>query len=202
MRILTIAMSGLLISAGIAQARDVELHPAIAEVLSDAEFQQKVGDTVAFYFGDQPTPAIARTFGDYVTNKKTNSFGKPDVVACRWAMLSALLQLRERAAELGADGVINVTSYYKKATAPSRTEYECHAGNVVAGVALKGTFVKFGNGPAAVTPAATTGAKASSTPASTGDAAARLKQLDDLKKRGLITQREYEQRRKTIIEGL
>ena len=184
----------LMLIASTAEARDVEHHLAIADAMADAEFQQKVGNTVGFYFGDQATPAIGRTFGDYVTNKKTNSFGKPDEVACRWAMLSALLQFRERAAQLGADGVVNIVSYYKKDTAASRTEYECHAGNVVAGVALKGTFVKFG-APAPSTVAAPSVSAG-------GDAAGRLRQLDQLKKQGLINQDEYNRRRKAIVDGL
>ena len=125
-----------------AQARDTEYHLPIAEAMKDAELKRHLGNDVAYYFGGQPTPPVGKTFGEFVTNKKTNAFGKPDIVACRWAMLSALLQLRERAKQLGADAVVNIVSYYKKDTNSSTTEYVCHAGAVIAGVALKGTFVK------------------------------------------------------------
>lgn len=57
-------------------------------------------------------------------------------------MLSALLELRERAKKLGGNAVTNIVSYYKKDTSSSETEYDCHAGNIIAGVALKGTVVK------------------------------------------------------------
>ena len=134
-----------------AQARDTEYNLPIAEAMQDAEVRKNLGSDVAFYFSGQPKPAVAKTFGEFVTNKKTNSVGRPDIVACRWAMLSALLQLRERAKELGADAVVDIVSYYKKNTKASTTDYECHAGAVIAGVALKGTFVKVGGASAAPT---------------------------------------------------
>ncbi len=110
--------------------------------MQDAELRKNLGRDIAYYFGGQPTPPVNKSFGDFVTNKKSNSFGRPDIEACRWAMLSALLQLQERARQLGADAVVDIVSYYKKNTKPSTTEYVCHAGAFVAGVALKGTFVK------------------------------------------------------------
>jgi uncharacterized protein YbjQ (UPF0145 family) len=125
-----------------AHARDTEYNLKIDEVLTNPEYKQKLGNDVAFYFGTQQAPNNVQSFGEFVTNKKTNSFGKPDEEACRWAMLSALLQLRESAEKLGGNAVVNIVSYYKKKTAVSETEYECHAGGIVAGVALKGTIVK------------------------------------------------------------
>jgi hypothetical protein len=125
-----------------AQARDTEYNLPIADAMQDAELKRHLGNDVAYYFGGESKPPIAKTFGEFVTNKKTNAFGKPDIVACRWAMLSALLQLRERAKQLGADAVVDIVSYYKKDATSSTTTYVCHAGAVIAGVALKGTFVK------------------------------------------------------------
>lgn len=128
-----------------AQARDTKLHPQIAAVLSDPDFKQKLGGDIAFYFANQPAP-VGKTLGEYVTNRKTNSFGRPDEEACRWAMLSALIELRDRAKSLGGNAVINIVSYYKKNTYASPTDYECHAGDFVAGVALKGTVAVVGSG--------------------------------------------------------
>lgn len=125
-----------------AAARDTEYKLSVADAIQDAEVRKNLGNDVAYYFSGQPNPPVAKSFGEFVTNKKTNAFGKPDLVACRWAMLSALLQLRDRAKQLGADAVIDIVSYYKKETFASPSEYVCHAGAVVAGVALKGTFVK------------------------------------------------------------
>src|ERR1700749_2946748 len=96
------------------QARDTEYNLPVADAIQDAELRKNLGTEVGFYFSGQTNPPVAKSFGEYVTNKKTNSFGKPDLVVCRWAMLSALLQLRDRAKQLGADAVINIVSYYKK----------------------------------------------------------------------------------------
>lgn len=143
MRILLLAATMLAVTLGSAQARDTEHRLPIAEAMADAEARKNLGNDITFYFGTQPHPAVAKTFGEYTTNKKTNAFNKTDEVACRWAMLSALIQLRDRARQLGANGVVNIVSYYKKNIQSSATEYVCHAGNVVAGVALKGKFVSF-----------------------------------------------------------
>ena len=129
-----------------AQARDVEHSLSIAEFMADAEVRSRLGNDVTFYFSGQATPPAVKSFGDVVTNRKTNSFGKPDASACRWAMLSALIHLRDRAKEVGGNAVVNIVSYYKKDTQGSSTNYICHAGNIVAGVALKGTVAVVGTG--------------------------------------------------------
>jgi uncharacterized protein YbjQ (UPF0145 family) len=124
------------------QARDTEYKLKIEEVLQRDDYSAKIGNEIRFYFSGQKPPAVAASLGEFVTNRKTNSVGKPDEDACRWAMLSALVSLRDLAKEIGGDAVIDVVSYYKKKTFASGSEYECHAGNIVAGVALKGTIVK------------------------------------------------------------
>ena len=77
-----------------------------------------------------------------VTNKKTNAANKSDEKACQWAFLSAVKQLQEKAQSSGATKVGNIMNYYKKNPYTSETQYECHAGNLIAGVALKGDIVK------------------------------------------------------------
>ena len=131
--------------ASAVQARDTEYKLRIDEVLQDPEFKDRLGGDVDFYFGDQRAPKVGKTFGEFVSNRKTNSFGKPDEQACRWAMLSALLSLRDRAEEMGGNAVTKIVSYYKKNTQASSTDYVCHAGNIVAGVALKGTVAVVGS---------------------------------------------------------
>jgi len=123
-------------------ARDTTLHLPIQDVLNSPDFQQKVGNGVKFYFGNQRAPKASKSFGEFVTNKKTNGFSKNDVDACRWAMLSALIQFKERAESEGANAVVDIVSYYKKDVFSSPTEFECHAGAFVTGVALKGHFIK------------------------------------------------------------
>jgi uncharacterized protein YbjQ (UPF0145 family) len=123
-------------------ARNTEYHLSIADVQHHPDYAAKVGDDVAFYFGAQRTPPIRQNFGEFVSNKKSNSFGKSDEAACAWAMLSALKEFRDRATSLGGNAVVGVISYYQKQAQSSETEYDCHAGGFVAGVALKGTVVK------------------------------------------------------------
>jgi uncharacterized protein YbjQ (UPF0145 family) len=133
---------GVLLTAPAVEARDTIYKLKIDEVLQNAEFKAKLGNDVRFYFGDKKMPGVQQNFGEIVTNKKTNSVGKPDEEACRWALLSALLALRERARKEGGNAVINIVSYYKKDAFSSATEYECHAGNIIVGVALKATIAK------------------------------------------------------------
>jgi uncharacterized protein YbjQ (UPF0145 family) len=128
-----------------ALARNTEYHLKIEDVLRNPAYQEKLGKGVAFFFGAEKTPAIQENFGEFVTNKKTNSFGKPDEDACQWAMLSALLELRERALKMGGNAVVDIVSYYKKDVFESDSDYECHAGGLLAGVALKGNVVKLRN---------------------------------------------------------
>jgi len=137
-------ISGLMAVGSTAEARDTEYKLKIAEVLQNPEFKSKLGNDVAFYFGAGQGPKHAESRGEFVANRKTNSVGRSDEEVCRWAMLSALLSLRDRALKQGGNAVINIVSYYKKTTFSSPTEYECHAGGIVAGVALKGTVVKLG----------------------------------------------------------
>ena len=52
-----------------------------------------------------------------------------------------VLSLQEQSKKEGGNAVINIASYYKKNTVSSEKEYECHAGAVIAGVALIGDVV-------------------------------------------------------------
>jgi len=125
-----------------AQARDTKLLLPIAAAMAMPETKEKLGDSVKFYFGSQTSPKILKNFGNGVSNRKTNSATKSDVKACNWAFLSALIDLQAGAKEEGANAVTHVVSYYKKQEMSSPTLFECHAGAVVAGVALKGDYAK------------------------------------------------------------
>ncbi|GAB2179336.1 hypothetical protein DLREEDagr8_48940 [Dongia sp. agr-C8] len=127
-----------------ASARNTRYLLKIDDVKKDPRYAENVPGDVAFYFAGQPHPAAVQDYGEVVTNRKGNSFGRPDEEACTYTMISALKQLNQRAHELGGDAVIEIVSYYRKQVFSSETEYECHAGGFVAGVALKGTIVKLG----------------------------------------------------------
>ena len=143
MRILAAFLFGVvLVVPSVAQARDTRLMLPIEEAMSTPEAKERLQGDIRFYFGDQAHPEVKERLGEGVSNRKTNAVNKTDKRACEWSFLSALLAMQGRARELGADAVVNIQSYYRKVPVGSATQYECHAGAVIAGVALKGEFVK------------------------------------------------------------
>ncbi|RJG04450.1 excinuclease ATPase subunit [Noviherbaspirillum sedimenti] len=137
-----VVLGAALTAVSYVQARDTKLMLPIAAAMETPDTQEKLVGSVKFYFGDQKPPKVLGKLGSDFSNRKTNAFGKSDETACNWAFLSALMALEQRAISLGANAVVNVASYYKKNTHSSQTEFECHAGALMAGVALKGDFVK------------------------------------------------------------
>ncbi|HEX7983218.1 MAG TPA: excinuclease ATPase subunit [Duganella sp.] len=125
-----------------ASAEDKMIKFPIAGAMAVNDAQQRLGDTVKFYFADQPTPKVASKITSDKTSQRTNGFGKSSEKACNWVFLSAMLALQKRATEVGADAVINIVSNFKDQEFASQTEYECADGAIMAGVALKGDFVK------------------------------------------------------------
>lgn len=128
-----------------AAARDTKYMLPFQEVLDMPEAKDKLDGSVRFYLSGQRTPKVLEKKDSDVSNKKTNGVGKADEEACRWAALSALISFQEKAKSLGANAVVDMVSYYKKDTNASASEYECHAGAVVVGVTLKGTYAKVAN---------------------------------------------------------
>lgn len=142
-------MHSLLLAAGLlacvsipAIARDTEYKLPYADVLSMSEAQGKLDPDIKLHFKGQPPLKVLERKGQGTSNKKTNGVGKDDQFGCRWAALSALVALQEDAKRNGANAVVDIESYYKKDAFSSATEYECHAGAVVIGVALRGTYAK------------------------------------------------------------
>ncbi|OWT76848.1 MULTISPECIES: excinuclease [unclassified Achromobacter] len=120
-----------------AQAADRMSMNSFQAALDAGKAEGKLDGSVKFYLaGTGPKGKVVKAGA--VTNRKTNAFGKSDDKACEWAALSALISLQEAAKQAGANAVINIVSYYKKNENKSASQYECHAGAVVAGVALKG----------------------------------------------------------------
>lgn len=130
------------VAATPALARDTRYTLPFAEVLAMPEAKTELDGSVAFYLAGQKTPKVINKMDEGVSNRKTNGVGKEDQVGCRWAALSALKAFQETAKQKGANAVIDIESYYKRNSFKSATEYECHAGAVIIGVALKGTYAK------------------------------------------------------------
>ncbi|MBV1788296.1 excinuclease ATPase subunit [Marinobacterium sp. D7] len=123
-------------------SRDTKHMLSIEDAMASADFKERLDPNIRFYFANQKHSKVTKSFGDFSTNKKTNAFNKSDEEACQWVLLSALLSLQERAKAEGGNAVINIASYYKKNKVSSNTQYECHAGAIMAGVALTGEVVK------------------------------------------------------------
>ena len=145
MKTLALSLIGLslsLVTVWPAHGRDTRHLLPIASGLENKDAEGKLDGSIKFFFGAQQHPTILTKLGTDVSNRKTNAFGKSDERACNWAFLSAMIALQNRAKQLGANAVVNIVSYYQKVVMSSETEFECHAGAVIAGVALKGDFVK------------------------------------------------------------
>ena len=128
---------------GISQARDTMLLLPFDKVIQQMTQEGKLDGSVKFYLaGVPPRGKVTVVSPNAVTNKKTNAFNKSDTEACEWVLQSAILQLNEAAKGAGANAVTNITSYYKKIERKDPVNYECHAGAVIAGVALKGDLAK------------------------------------------------------------
>lgn len=134
-------MVALVLGSGSALARDTKYLLKIADVLAMPEAQGRLDASIKLYFGKQPAPA-GESRGEVVANPKTNSANKSDEEACRWVMLTALMDLQKRARAMGATAVVGIESYYKKMPFSSETEFECHAGGFMTGVALRGQMIK------------------------------------------------------------
>lgn len=142
-RVVTAAAAVLFIAfVSPALARDKVVQIDIAGALATPDAQADLDGTVKFYFGQAPHPAVLRKFGEFVSNKKANGFARSDVMGCDRAFLDALIVLQKRAQELGANGVINIHSDYKKEDVSVDTTIPCHSGFLMDGVALKGEVVK------------------------------------------------------------
>lgn len=130
-----------LFAASPAFADDAVTTHSIEAVTARPEYAAEL-DGVRFFFADAPHPAVARRIEeDARTSVRTRKFGRSNEEACQWVMLSALIQLRDHARAVGGDAVINIRSNWRNEEWASRTEYQCAAGFLMAGVALKGDVV-------------------------------------------------------------
>jgi uncharacterized protein YbjQ (UPF0145 family) len=123
-------------------ARDTVLHVPFADVLAMPEAKSKLDADFKFFLAGQTTPKVVKRIASDVSNPKTNGVGKSDEFGCKWAALSALINLQNSAKRQGANAVIDIVSYYKKNEYTSATDFECHAGAIIIGVALKGTYAQ------------------------------------------------------------
>ncbi len=126
-----------------AARNEQNLYP-IGQALKSPAAQSKLDPGIRLFFGRQRHPNVTKDFGEWPTNKKTNAFARPDLQACEWVFLSAVIALQQRARKEGGNAVINIVSNYKNIVTSSESEYVCGAGGLIAGVAFKGRVVKLG----------------------------------------------------------
>lgn len=142
-RLLIAAMIGLAMTTPRADAADRRVELPLQQLLDSPQAKEAgIDGSVRFYLAGQSHPAVVSKLGEDVSNKKTNGVGKSDEESCRWVALSVLKAFQESAKAKGANAVIDITSYFKKNEFRSASNYECHAGNIMSGVALKGTYAK------------------------------------------------------------
>ena len=144
MRRLTLVLATVLTLAvaPAADARDSRQHFEIATAIAAGKADGTLDGSVQFHFKGARAPAVIERLGPANTNRKTNAFGKSDGTACQWVFLGALKALQEAAKERGGNAVIDIESNYKNQAFSSGTQYECGAGGLMAGVALKGVYAK------------------------------------------------------------
>ncbi|BBT19192.1 hypothetical protein FBY21_4476 [Pseudomonas sp. SLBN-26] len=124
---------------GISQARDTTHFLDFNSVVAEAVQAGRLDGTVKFYLaGNTPAGQVTVINPNVTTSQKTNAFNKTDEEACRWALQSALIRLQNAAKSAGANAVVDIASNYKNKEYKDSAKYECHAGALMAGVALKG----------------------------------------------------------------
>jgi uncharacterized protein YbjQ (UPF0145 family) len=122
-------------------AEDAVSTHELASVMARPDFASQLSG-VQFFFGDAPHGAVARRIEQNATTSlRTRKFGRSSEEACQWVMLSSLVQLRSHAQAVGGNAVINIRSNWRNVEWSSATQYQCSAGFLMAGVALKGDVV-------------------------------------------------------------
>ena len=140
---LAVAAAVAVFGMSTAQARETRVEASFEELINSPEAKSAgIDGSVRFYLAGQKTPAVQNRMGEDVSNKKTNAANKSDAEACRWVTLSVLKAFQDSAKARGANAVIDMVSYYKKNEFKSSTNYECYAGAIMAGMAMKGTYAK------------------------------------------------------------
>ena len=125
-----------------AHARNVKLILPIAAAMEATGLPDRPTGAVKFFFGNQKSPEILTKVGSYVATPRAAAMSMSDEKACYGALLWTLVALEKRALQVGANAVVNIVSYYEKNEMASATEFECHVGNVIATVWLKGDMVR------------------------------------------------------------
>jgi len=103
----------------------------------------KQGGAVRFYFMKQATPEVAQKLTTF-TVSRNGALRADQSETCQRLAGLVIDQMRERAVNEGADGVVNIRSTYIKGTeVGTETEFECRMGNARVAIQFSGDLVKF-----------------------------------------------------------
>lgn len=126
---------------GLSQARDTAHFLDFQSVVNEATQAGRLDGSEKFYLNKIPAGAQIIN-ANVTTSQKTNAFNKSDEEACSWVLQSALIKLQNAAKAAGANAVVDLASNYKNKEYRDDSKYECHAGAIMAGVALKAKYAK------------------------------------------------------------
>lgn len=120
------------------QAEETIILP-YSDVVSMPKTQNSLDPSVTLYFGNQLYPNVSSRNGTFYFTRRVNRMFKAVDTTCRSAALAAILDLQKRARDIGANAVVNITSYYNQHPL-SGEKYQCHVGPLSAEVTLKGSL--------------------------------------------------------------
>ena len=136
-----LAAACLSLLPAVSQARDTTHFLPFDAVVQEALNAGRLDGSVKFYLaGNKPAGKVSVINPNITTSQKTNAFNKSDEEACSWVLQSALIRLQNAAKAAGANAVVDLASNYKNIEYKDSQKYECHAGAIMAGVALKGNL--------------------------------------------------------------
>ncbi|MGL6289732.1 MAG: excinuclease ATPase subunit [Silanimonas sp.] len=127
-------------ASDVAEARNTRLEVSFADTVQRGLAEGVLDGSVRFFLAGQAHPAVQQALGDGASSRKTNAVGKSDDEACEWAALSVLKAFQEQAKQKGANAVVNLVSNYNRVEFRGDGVYECRAGGLMAGVAMKGEY--------------------------------------------------------------
>lgn len=136
-----ITLIGLLSISTALLAKDKLLTFDFNQVVQQGYDQGILDKKITFKLAGQNHKTIKKNFSEYRSNKKTNGVGKAKTESCSWALLGALKSMQGTAISIGANAVVNIKSNFKNREYISSTEYQCGAGFLMSGVAIKANIV-------------------------------------------------------------
>ncbi|HEX7815965.1 excinuclease [Dyella sp.] len=127
----------------VSMAADKVVHLPFQAAVDQGTKDGKLDGSVKFYLaGNKPSGKMAIVNDNVTISRKTNAFAKSDEATCHRVMESVLIALQDDAKRAGANAVVDIVSNYNDQVFSDPTNYECHKGFLMSGVAVKAKFAK------------------------------------------------------------